>query len=166
MESQVLRKKQSMIFAHRGNLDGPSDHENTMPLFRKATSLGYGIEIDIWKSDGKIWVGHDSPFYPIERPTIQALSDRGPIILDCKNYGAMVWASQNFCGPRIDAYYYLSDHPTFSMFGRLVFRSGDYEPPNNCSLIQVMPEHDNVNNWNCITNNISHIVTDYPGEYT
>ena len=60
------------VISHRGNLDGPSEHENYPDYIEKAhrklIELGYGVcpgqvEVDLWKIDDKLYLGHDAPTY-------------------------------------------------------------------------------------------------------
>ena len=57
-----------MIFiAHRGNVKGiDPTRENSPSYIFEAQSLGYDVEIDVWRSDNKWYLGHDDPQYLIE----------------------------------------------------------------------------------------------------
>lgn len=53
-----------MIFiAHRGNIDGPSEFENSPGQVCYALNLGFHAEVDVWYVDGKFMLGHDKPTY-------------------------------------------------------------------------------------------------------
>ena len=39
--------------------------ENTPDYIDEAISLGYDVEIDIWKDEDGFYLGHDEPTYPI-----------------------------------------------------------------------------------------------------
>ena len=58
-----------MIYiAHRGNLEGPNpDKENHPDYIKKALTIGYNVEVDVWHKDGKWILGHDEPQYEIEK---------------------------------------------------------------------------------------------------
>ena len=58
-----------MIYiAHRGNLDGPNpEKENHPDYIKKALTVGYNVEIDVWYENNKWWLGHDSPVYEVGR---------------------------------------------------------------------------------------------------
>ena len=58
-----------MIYiAHRGNLDGPNpEKENHPDYIKKALTVGYNVEIDVWYESDKWWLGHDNPIYEVER---------------------------------------------------------------------------------------------------
>ena len=52
-----------MIFiSHRGNTDKIKEElENSREYIDQAISKGYEVEIDIWRIDGKLFLGHDKP---------------------------------------------------------------------------------------------------------
>jgi hypothetical protein len=50
-----------MFIAHRGNTDGPSDHENELEYMKHAYNMGYGVECDIQLFNNKLYFGHDEP---------------------------------------------------------------------------------------------------------
>jgi|688.fasta_scaffold720145_2 hypothetical protein len=53
--------------SHRGNLSGPnSDKENHPDYIKKALKLDYDVEIDVWYTDEKWYLGHDSPTYQVK----------------------------------------------------------------------------------------------------
>lgn len=48
--------------SHRGNISGRQpDKENTIEHISNAIRAGYNVEIDVWASDGDLFLGHDSP---------------------------------------------------------------------------------------------------------
>ena len=56
-----------ILISHRGNLMGRDpETENSPQQIRKALSLGFEAEIDVWCVDGEWFLGHDEPQYPIE----------------------------------------------------------------------------------------------------
>mgnify|MGYP003660045529 CR=1 FL=1 len=56
-----------ILISHRGNIDGSNPaRENSPDYVLEAISLGYDVEIDVWKVDGKWFLGHDEPEYAIE----------------------------------------------------------------------------------------------------
>ena len=56
-----------MIFiSHRGNLYGPDiENENKIEYILNAINKGYDVEIDVWYTDGTIYLGHDKPQYEV-----------------------------------------------------------------------------------------------------
>ena len=53
------------LIAHRGNINGPSTNENKPEYILHAISLGYYVEIDLWKIGDSLFLGHDKAEYPI-----------------------------------------------------------------------------------------------------
>ena len=57
--------------SHRGNLKGSKpEYENHPNYIKKALSMGYDVEIDVWYLD-KFFLGHDTPQYEIESNFLQ-----------------------------------------------------------------------------------------------
>lgn len=55
------------LIAHRGLINGPNkDIENSPNQIEHALSLGFDCEIDIWKIDTDLFLGHDGPQYKID----------------------------------------------------------------------------------------------------
>ena len=53
--------------AHRGNIEGKNpEKENSPSYVETAMSLGYDVEVDVWAIEGKLFLGHDYPKYPIK----------------------------------------------------------------------------------------------------
>ena len=53
--------------AHRGNIAGKNTEKENSPSYVKiAMSLGYDVEVDVWSLEGKLFLGHDYPKYPIQ----------------------------------------------------------------------------------------------------
>ena len=77
-----------MIYiSHRGNIDGKKPHlENQPSYIDEAIALGYNVEVDVWYVDGKLFLGHDEPQYPIE---LSWLDERKyELWIHCKNVEA------------------------------------------------------------------------------
>lgn len=56
-----------ILISHRGNIDHKIPAlENTPDYINRALSLGYNVEIDVWKKDGEWYLGHDMPVRKIE----------------------------------------------------------------------------------------------------
>lgn len=55
-----------VIISHRGNTRGPNPEFENNPNHIKAILPYYDCEIDVWKVDGKWFLGHDNPQYPID----------------------------------------------------------------------------------------------------
>ena len=81
------------IISHRGNLNGPSDQENTIQAIHKALILGYDVEIDIWLEHGKLFLGHDYGQYHVQDESI--LKDER-VWIHAKNLEALQYLLANF----------------------------------------------------------------------
>lgn len=55
-----------IVISHRGNLEGLSCGENSNSQIRKALSLGFYVEVDVWRVGNSNFLGHDSPGEPAE----------------------------------------------------------------------------------------------------
>lgn len=57
-----------ILISHRGNLRGPNkSRENSPEYINEAQNNGYNIEIDVWFTNNKFYLGHDEPIYEIEK---------------------------------------------------------------------------------------------------
>ncbi len=72
-----------IYISHRGNINSKNiDYENSLNYIDNAL-IKYDVEIDIWKIDSKLFLGHDKPQYPVH---IDWLLDRQhKLWIHCKN---------------------------------------------------------------------------------
>jgi hypothetical protein len=83
-----------ILISHRGNLVGPNPKiENTPEYIKKAISLGYDVEIDVWIIKNKIYLGHDDPQYFINKTWLDFYKKF--LWLHCKNIEAINYFSNN-----------------------------------------------------------------------
>jgi hypothetical protein len=55
-----------ILISHRGNINGPNPLEENKPSYIDGALLkGFQVEIDIWKINSKLFLGHDEPQYEI-----------------------------------------------------------------------------------------------------
>ena len=57
-----------ILIAHRGNVEGPSPEYENKPNYVFGCLRAYDnihVEIDVWRVDGELLLGHDSPQYSI-----------------------------------------------------------------------------------------------------
>jgi len=80
------------LIAHRGLFLGPDEAvENSPEQIDKALSNEFDAEIDLWYTNGELWLGHDNPTYPISK---NWLDDRVfKLWIHAKNLGALRWLS-------------------------------------------------------------------------
>lgn len=76
-----------MIYiAHRGNLVGPNpDKENSPRYIQDALSAGFFCEVDLWKLNGDLGLGHEGPEHLIN---IAFLRKRN-LVIHAKNLDAL-----------------------------------------------------------------------------
>lgn len=64
--------------AHRGNFNGKNENmENHPEYLFMAVRAGYDIEVDVWVTDAGIFLGHDSPQYPVTEDDLLGWSSVG-----------------------------------------------------------------------------------------
>lgn len=81
------------IISHRGNITGPSPAmENGPEYLKKAISLGYDVEADVWFRDGKLWLGHDGPKHELTQKDFRQMLPN--LWIHCKNAEAIEYLSQ------------------------------------------------------------------------
>lgn len=76
------------LISHRGNINGPNkERENNLDYIDEAIGAGYEVEIDLWSFEGKLYLGHDIPQYPV---TVEWLESRlSKLWVHCKNVEAL-----------------------------------------------------------------------------
>jgi hypothetical protein len=73
-----------IIISHRANLNGPDKQsENNPEQIKKVISEGFNVEIDLWKQDDRIYLGHDSPEILINDSFLFDISNS--LWIHCKN---------------------------------------------------------------------------------
>jgi len=56
----------TILISHRGNTNGPKPElENSPAYVQAAIDDGFYVEVDVWMSDGTLFLGHDAPTYRI-----------------------------------------------------------------------------------------------------
>lgn len=92
------------IVSHRGNLLGRvPEQENHPDYVLNAVRAGYDVEVDVWRIDGKLKLGHDHPQYDVSVSWFKDL----PLWCHAKNADALeylleqeihcFWHQQDFC---------------------------------------------------------------------
>ena len=76
-----------ILIAHRGNVDGPSEHENSPAQILRAISRGFDVELDVWYRDGW-YLGHDAPEYRVSTTYLGSPK----FWIHCKDYQTLVRA--------------------------------------------------------------------------
>ena len=125
-----------ILISHRGNLIGKNPSaENSRECILLALNEGFDVEIDLWFTDGKLWLGHDRPNYPVGIDFLTKHSDR--LWLHCKSLETLAYLSN------YDTYNYFfhdSDLATITSKGYLWVYPGNQPVKNS---IAVLPEINN-----------------------
>lgn len=98
-----------MIFiSHRGNLLGPNHELENDPIYiTSAMKQGFHVEIDVWKIDNQLYLGHDSPQYQIEK---EFLSFSPRLWCHAKNLPALAFMLNN----NIHCFWHQTDNVTLT----------------------------------------------------
>lgn len=77
-----------LYISHRGNLNSINpESENKISYIQNAIDLGYDVEIDVRLINNYLFLGHDSPDYPI---TIEwLLEHKNNLWIHCKNFASL-----------------------------------------------------------------------------
>lgn len=79
-----------LVISHRGNISGPkSCEENTHETILHAMALGYDVEIDLWRSENQLFLGHDGPEHETTYTFLSSYYHR--LWIHCKNLEALEW---------------------------------------------------------------------------
>jgi len=75
------------LISHRGNIKGPNpSRENSPSYIDTAISAGYDVEIDVNYTNGKFYLGHDTPDYEITEKWLFVRKNK--LWIHCKNLAA------------------------------------------------------------------------------
>lgn len=79
-----------ILISHRGNISGPNPaQENSPHYITEALRMGYHVEVDMWRVDNRIYLGHDEPQYEIADHWLQ---DKASMLwIHCKNFEVLSW---------------------------------------------------------------------------
>ena len=81
-----------MIIAHRCNLNGPSENENTVGAMLECIGAGFLVEIDIHLIDSKLFIGHDLVQEFHKEIDIELLLQyANKLFIHCKNIEALLY---------------------------------------------------------------------------
>lgn len=119
-----------IVISHRGNLNGPNPElENREETISNAILEGFDCEIDVWKIDDVLYLGHDQPDREV---SISFLEMYGPSLwIHCKNLDALLELKCKFnC--------FFHDKDTYTLTSR-GFIWGNIGSPTTHDVICVMP---------------------------
>lgn len=103
-----------ILISHRGNLNGKIvERENHPDYIDEAISYGYDVEIDIWGIDGELFLGHDSPQYPIDFEWLRVRSSF--LWVHCKNIEALLYCSDSHFNDGVSLNYFWHETDTVTL---------------------------------------------------
>lgn len=80
--------------AHRGNVHGPCpERENQVLYIIEAIEKGFDVEIDLWRMNGLLYLGHDEPQYMCDINFLLHYSCY--LWIHCKNLDALTYLLKN-----------------------------------------------------------------------
>jgi hypothetical protein len=80
------------LISHRGNLTGPNpERENSQLYIQEALSKEFDVEIDVWVVNSKIYLGHDTPQYNVNKTWLYLYKNN--LWIHCKNIEAVNYFS-------------------------------------------------------------------------
>lgn len=87
-----------MIFiSHRGNINDINESlENTHDYIDEAIKQGYEVEIDVWRVDENLFLGHDNPEIPVKLDWLAERKDK--LWIHTKNRQAFEFMTVIDCG--------------------------------------------------------------------
>lgn len=75
------------LISHRGNISGRGEFENSPNQIDLCITKGFDVEIDLWKVENDLFLGHD---YPDHKINLDYLQDRKEWLwVHCKNEPAL-----------------------------------------------------------------------------
>ena len=131
-----------ILISHRGNINGEIiEFENHPNYIDDTLSMGYDVEVDIWKVNDKFYLGHDTFQYEID---ISWIDDRAhKLWVHCKNIEVLEFLNKyNY---DINYFWHENDTVTLTSKNYIWAYPGKQSIKNS---IAVLPEiyNDNLNN--------------------
>jgi len=147
-----------LIICHRGNLNGPSpETENTIESIHQCFEKKFDVEIDVWKIDDKLFLGHDGPMNEITNEFLY--EHRNQLWIHCKNIEAAEYCCHHnlrWFGHDVDDYVSVFKSP-------FIWRHPNSLSKINKKCILVMPELSRLSIEDI--KNCYGVCTDYPYHY-
>ena len=136
-----------ILISHRGNTNGPKPElENNPKYIKESLTNGFHVEVDVWKLEDKLYLGHDSPEYLVDLKFL----DNNMLWCHCKNIEALEF----LLNKDVRCFFHDSDDTTLTHDGYMWTYPGKLLTKRS---ICVMPEKDN---WN-IPEYVAGVCSDY-----
>lgn len=138
--------------AHRGNTNGPNpEKENSPSYILGAIDKGFDCEIDLWKTDDGLFLGHDGPEHEIDDSFLFDLSSK--LWIHCKNLEALKFVVES--KDQLKGFWHQNDDFTITTTGHI----WTYPNKPTCSLSILV----NIEAWSekAMLSQIAGICSDY-----
>jgi hypothetical protein len=130
-----------LFISHRGNTNGKIEsRENTPSYIQEAILEGFDCEIDVWVINDRVFLGHDKPETLIDEEFLYKYKKN--LWVHCKNIQALCCYKDEF-----NCFFHDKDLYTITTEG---FIWGNINVETNKSIISVMPELNNIYNFDCM----------------
>jgi hypothetical protein len=97
-----------LFISHRGNLNGKNKDIENNPIYINEIIKKYNVEIDVWKTNDGLFLGHDLPQYKIDEEFL--VDNKDKFIIHCKNDDALFYLKNN----KLHIFYHTNDEFTIS----------------------------------------------------
>lgn len=122
------------LIAHRGNLHGSDKgRENSPSYIIEAVNAGFDVEVDVWYTDDKLYLGHDTPDYKVDLEFLKM----SQLWCHAKSVKTLNFLLEN----GINCFFHSTDDATLTSRG-LIWLFPGIRPVSHNSII-VMPEQAN-----------------------
>jgi len=100
---------------------------------------GYGIEIDVWYHDGKLFSGHDYPEYLIELASLH----NEMVLVHAKDIETLAFLHSRCWNKDIHYFFHDKDKATLTNWGLIVYHSSvNLDRKYNSNEIPVLPHYE------------------------
>ena len=124
------------LIAHRGLTNGPNaELENKPSNIINSLSIGFDCEIDLWKVNDNLYLGHDRGQYLID----DSFLDQPGLWIHCKNLEAL-----EYCRSRYDLNFFWHQNDDCVITSKRFIWTYPGKPLTEWS-VQLMPEWDDPN---------------------
>ena len=144
------------LISHRGNINGENiELENTPYYIDEAISLGYDVEIDIWKDEDGFYLGHDEPTYPINLEWL--VERKNKLWIHCKDFDSLTELIRVDSDPlQLKIFYHQREEYTIISDNHIW--AHNIETADNKCIIPLLSRYD-IENW--IPTNVYGVCSDY-----
>jgi hypothetical protein len=122
------------FIAHRGNVAGPSNLENSPTQIDACLNESFDCEIDLWVQNGEFMLGHDFGEYVITKEWI--LQRQEGLWIHCKNSEALN-SLRSLNSPILNYFWHQEDSYSLTSQNFIWVYPGIFVPPGG---ISVLPE--------------------------